>query len=363
MMKLFLRVVALTLCLALCLGLCGCMPGAFELLYAPEYETEQEELLPSFAPDGPVNYAELQPQPFDSKAFLERLEAATAMLETDSGGEAVVAEYYALADLLTECMTSYTLYDIASYTDVTDDSLQKKSAEAYEKAVECSDAFSVFLGDLLDSRYRKDYIAAVGEENALLYENYEAMTDEQKALVEKEKELQDEYRQLMAVEHETYGAAAAAVAPLYVELVELRRKIAESYGYEDYVSFAYEASYYRSYTPEEAAQMSGLVKEKLTPLFLQTMQNESEKDRKAFFRVSDTEEETLLALLEHYIAETQLPPKEAEMLKVRLRSRTLTFLPTQWPQCPDCSACRAKPHCRKTAIDNLRTALSAQLLR
>ena len=52
---------------------------------------------------------------------------------------------------------------------------------AYEKAVECSDAFSVFLGDLLDSRYRKDYIAAVGEENALLYENYEAMTDEQKA--------------------------------------------------------------------------------------------------------------------------------------------------------------------------------------
>ena len=69
------------------------------------------------------------------------------------------------------------------------------------------------------------------------------------------------------------------------------------------------------------------------------------------------------ALLEHYIAETQLPPKEAEMLKVRLRSRTLTFLPTQWPQCPDCSACRAKPHCRKTAIDNLRTALSAQLLR
>lgn len=308
-MKRVFRAVALVLCAALCFGLCGCAPEAF--LPPPAEDVPVSDSvsvgdsvsgLPSDEPsDEPVDYAALQPQPFDSEAFFERLEAATAMLETDVGGEAVIGEYYALTELLLECMTGYTLYDIACYTDVTDAALQQESAVAYEKAVECSDAYSVFLSDMLKSRYREDYIAEVGEENALLYEDYEAMTDEQKALVEREKELQDEYRSLAAQDYGSYEATAAVMAPLYVELVELRKEIAKSYGYDDYVTYAYESTYYRSYTPEEAAQMGELVKEKLAPLYLRALLSESGEDRNAFYRVSDTEEETLFALLERYI--------------------------------------------------------------
>ena len=120
-------------------------------------------------------------------------------------------------------------------------------------------------------------------------------------LVEKEKELQDKYRSLAAESYENYEATAAVMAPLYVELVELRKEIAVSYGYDDYVTYAYETAFCRSYTPEEAAQMSELVKEKLAPLYVQAMLSESREDRNAFYRVSDTDEETLLALLEEYI--------------------------------------------------------------
>lgn len=63
-------------------------------------------------------------------------------------------------------------------------------------------------------------------------------------------------------------------------------------------------------------------------------------------------------LLNKYIEEKNITSKASEMLKIRLRSRSLTFLPTEWPQCPDCSTCRAKHLCYQDKIDKLRIKLS-----
>ena len=296
-MKRMYRAIAAVLCLSLCLGLCGCVQenALQDSTVVPDSTVSAE------TPEGVMDYAELQPQPFDSEAFFDRLLEAEKMLDTDAGAAAVIGEYYALTALLLECMTSYTLYDIACYTDVTDTALQQKSAVAYEKAVDCSDAYSVFLSNILKSRYREDYIAEVGEENALMYEDYEAMSEEQKELADREKALQDEYRLLAAEAYDSYEATAEVMAPLYVELVQLRNHIAETYGYDDYVTYAYENTYYRSYTPEQAAQLGEIVKEELAPLYVRSMLAESREDQEAFFRVSDTDEETLLALMQQYI--------------------------------------------------------------
>ena len=296
-MKRMYRAIAAVLCLSLCLGLCGCVQenALQDSTVVPDSTVSAE------TPEGVMDYAALQPQPFDSEAFLDRLLEAEKMMDTDAGAAAVIGEYYALTALLLECMTSYTLYDIACYTDVTDTALQQKSAVAYEKAVDCSDAYSVFLSNILKSRYREDYIAEVGEENALMYEDYEAMSEEQKELADREKALQDEYRLLAAEAYDSYEATAEVMAPLYVELVQLRNHIAETYGYDDYVTYAYENTYYRSYTPEQAAQLGEIVKEELAPLYVRSMLAESREDQEAFFRVSDTDEETLLALMQQYI--------------------------------------------------------------
>lgn len=299
-MKLLLRAAALLVCFALCVGTCAC--GASGLLADDAGKPPvQTPALDETAGEKEYAALQLKPEPFDAGAFHARLAAAGELLEQPEKETEVIAEYYALTEQLLACMTSYTLYDIACYADVTDDSLQEKSAEAYEKAVDCSDAYSVFLRDMLRSGYREAYIAEVGEENALMYEDYEPMTGEQKELYDREKALQDEYRVLMSEKYGSYAETAAAVAPLYVELVKLRTQIAQSYGYEDYVTYAYESSYYRSYTPAQAAELGEQVKKELAPLYVQTMLAETEDDRRAYYKESDTRQQTLLGLLQRYI--------------------------------------------------------------
>lgn len=65
-----------------------------------------------------------------------------------------------------------------------------------------------------------------------------------------------------------------------------------------------------------------------------------------------------MELLESYIADNGLSAKDSEILKLKLCSRSLTFLPTEWPQCPECSNCRAKHRCCQKQIDELYRKLN-----
>lgn len=67
------------------------------------------------------------------------------------------------------------------------------------------------------------------------------------------------------------------------------------------------------------------------------------------------------ALLNRYIDESHLSVKEAELLRLRLCSRSLTFVPTEWPQCPDCSKCRARHLCFNESVTGFNDKLT-QLL-
>lgn len=58
-----------------------------------------------------------------------------------------------------------------------------------------------------------------------------------------------------------------------------------------------------------------------------------------------------MELLNRYISESGLSAPKAEMLRARLSSRALTFLPTEWSQCPDCSTCRAQNRCYQKKIE------------
>lgn len=69
------------------------------------------------------------------------------------------------------------------------------------------------------------------------------------------------------------------------------------------------------------------------------------------------------AYLNKVIQEKNYLDSDAQILSIRLHSPTLTFLPALWPQCPDCSVCRAKHLCRKTAVDALQNQLMKKLCR
>ena len=312
------QLLALALCFALALGCIGCgrQPAQEFLPQSTPVQNIPEQNAPETGTPA-VTYAQVQANTsFDAEAFRTRLAAASLLLEAEDAGQAVMDEYRTLTQLLKECLTWYTLCDIAGYTDAADTALQSAAADAHEIAVECTDAFSEWLGKLARSQYRQQYIDAAGEENVRMYEDYLPLTQLQKQLLDREKELQNEYRTLAAAPYASYAECAQAVAPLYVELVELRSRIAESFGYENYVEYAYAETYARSYTPQDALTLCAAVKQTLAPLYVQSLLEESRSSYHAYAGSDETDEQTLLALLEKFLA--QISPEMQQSLEYML---------------------------------------------
>ena len=82
------------------------------------------------------------------------------------------------------------------------------------------------------------------------FQKYDAGSTAGEELYSREEKLEKRYEALLSADRVDYGA----VCDLYVELVKVRREIAAQEGYDSYASDAYESSYARKYTPEEAQQ-------------------------------------------------------------------------------------------------------------
>lgn len=128
---------------------------------------------------------------------------------------------------------------------------------------------------------------------------YEPMTDEQKELVSRETELSLKYDELYIADYtvtikgtdydmdtitEGYEAGKItveeyftgfsdllsqrnqAMGELFLELVEVRTQIAQSYGYDNYADYAYAEIYDRDYTPEDLEEYRRQVIEYIVPL-------------------------------------------------------------------------------------------------
>lgn len=312
------KILALVLCAALTL----CAVGCAERHTAPQTVPAQSAVLPEHSSSGgtevsvppapavqaEITFAQVKEQTsFDEEAFYDRLAAAEELLELPDAADAVMAEYRALTAQLKDCLTWYTLCDIASYADVTDEELRTAGTKAHEVSVACVDAFSDWLGKLARSPYREAYAAAVGEENVQMYEDYQPLTKKQKKLLDREKALQEEYKALAAEPYENYAAMAEAVAPLYAELVALRNRIAESHGYESYADYAYEISYARDYTPQDAQRLCEAVKKTLAPLYAECILAQDAHRYHAYRNSDETGEEALLQALDAFLG--QLSPE------------------------------------------------------
>ena len=68
-----------------------------------------------------------------------------------------------------------------------------------------------------------------------------------------------------------------------------------------------------------------------------------------------------LRWLEMYLDNNNITGKQAEMLKIRLKSNGLTFLITEWPQCPSCDVCHAKKLCYKDEVERFQKQLTNRM--
>ena len=95
------------------------------------------------------------------------------------------------------------------------------------------------------------------------------------SLMEEEAALQNRYYELssIALNHtygteEYYEACGDEMVELLVELIGVRQRIADYWGYPDYPSFASDFYYYRDYTPDQTNAYLSDIRRELVPLYV-----------------------------------------------------------------------------------------------
>lgn len=180
--------------------------------------------------------------------------------------------------------------------------------QEYNDLVTHYEELAVDLNDKIQQNYRMIAESACSEVLHARVEDeeewqeileYEPMTEEQKELENRETELSLKYDELYIAEYtvningvdynldtisEGYQAGEITVEEyfagfadlleqrnqelgnLFLELVEVRTQLAQSYGYDNYADYAYEEIYDRDYTPEDLEEYRRQVIEYIVPL-------------------------------------------------------------------------------------------------
>ena len=235
---------------------------------------------------------------YEKEGFMENVKK----LETTQDSAEAMALYDSLYNDVIELMTLRTVAEITYDHDTTNTQASDEASYTYNTLMECGDAFLVAVKKLTEGPNKDVFLAKVGQDAFDSYNEYRPMTDEEFELREREDKLEDEYDAVWnrlddfvyIYEDEewtftrlgsgdgselyyTKGADAyyqvfygiegvlyQTLGPIYVELVQIRDRIAKLNEYDSYVEYAYEEVYGRDFGAEEAQAFCDAVK-KLAP--------------------------------------------------------------------------------------------------
>ncbi len=274
-----------------------CAAVALTLVTTPAAAAEGKEHLP-------VDYSHMVYTGFDDDAIqalfarLLELDGQGALETEDPATRREVEELY--AGVLREydvILTQYYLIDLRRDADLTDDWAAAESAGFAQSLDRITDQCYSAFALLADTPYADIIAADAGWEEVASLRTYDPMTDEEEALYAREEELVQAYETAMSQEftvryrgrewtaddlyydtslsNEKYWKLLteiekqenAAAGPIFLELVQVRDRIAKAYGYDNYVDYAYESVYTRDYTPEDMEKVCRQVREELVPLY------------------------------------------------------------------------------------------------
>ncbi|MDC7301721.1 hypothetical protein NXH58_08000 [Agathobacter ruminis] len=294
-MKMKKKIMAVLLCTVLLLNT-GC--SFFETSYE-EYELSDTIL-------GSTDFSEMKYEHFDPTAVKKTMEGIRKDMEDADNAEQIVKDFESIEDELAVMEASYSLAQLYNSLDANDEYYQDELVYITEVYDEIRDQYCILGKDALESPCADVLRDAWDEDDVDLFENYQAMTDNQKKLRKEEQSLENDYNKA-AVKEFTYtinnqaytmdslldavyagnitydqyvegyygcmNAMADTLAPIYVDLVKVRMKIATEAGYENYNEYAYKDSYDRDYTPKDAQEFCDVVKKEMVPAFHTLTQN------------------------------------------------------------------------------------------
>ncbi len=285
----------LAMLLAVCMVI-ACAPAvsAAETVRETDFFTDQ--------PHSDVNYEDMKYEEMDSETFEADAEAVRALLDDAANAAQVEELFTAFTDNFQKLDTMYTLISIRNSRDVTDEYAADELVRLDTVYTEAVEALIFLIQDILKSPCDAFLRAQLSAGDTEYYMAYGGTSEEQKALSARETALENQYKiisdsftvqyggQEMDVEYaqslyydgeitrdqyveflNQYSLDLAdALGEVYLELLDVRNQIAESYGYDNYVDYAYESIYGRDYTPEEILAYEQAVKENVPDLEYET---------------------------------------------------------------------------------------------
>lgn len=212
--------------------------------------------------------------------------------------EGVCSLYDRLYREFTFIDTQNTIAYIHYSSDVTDEYWSEELLYCENLWAETGDALSYACRTILEGPLGDGFAAHIGPDAAEAFAEYEAMMDRESELVTRESELINEYYDIMATadaeaiyvyrgeewtfeklngysgdtlyeeDYEGYWEVSNAleasvnekVGPIYLELVDIRTEMADIRGYDSYADYAYEKSFARDYTTDDADALCNAVK-------------------------------------------------------------------------------------------------------
>ncbi len=241
-----------------------------------------------------VDYADMTWYIYDAAELLDK---AARLGETADGKEA--ADLYDW--LMAEYAKVYTLDNLAYidfYAHPGDETLSDACRQLDSVLNEVNDALCTALSDALDGPAGSALRSYIGEDKATALVGYDEQTDRQREITERVSELTLQYNALI-MEYLSYDEETEKIGALYRELVDLHNEEAQSAGYKDYADYAYEASYGRDFTPNDAAALCEAVKPYARQYFGSLYYNEA--TYADFSADTDLTEQELVGLVTQYM--------------------------------------------------------------
>ena len=241
-----------------------------------------------------VDYADMTWYIYDAAEFLDK---AARLGETADGKEA--ADLYDW--LMAEYAKVYTLDNLAYidfYAHPGDETLSDACQQLDSVLNEVNDALCTALSAALDGPAGSALRSYIGEDKATALVGYDEQTDRQREITERVSELTLQYNALI-MEYLSYDEETEKIGALYRELVDLHNEEAQIVGYKDYADYAYEASYGRDFTPDDAAALCEAVKPYARQYFGSLYYNEA--TYADFSADTDLTERELVGLVTQYM--------------------------------------------------------------
>ena len=241
-----------------------------------------------------VDYADMTWYIYDAAELLDK---AARLGETADGKEA--ADLYDW--LMAEYAKVYTLDNLAYidfYAHPGDETLSDACRQLDSVLNEVNDALCTALSDALDGPACSALRSYIGEDKATALVGYDEQTDRQREITERVSELTLQYNALI-MEYLSYDEETEKIGALYRELVDLHNEEAQIVGYKDYADYAYEASYGRDFTPDDAAALCEAVKPYARQYFGSLYYNEA--TYADFSADTDLTERELVGLVTQYM--------------------------------------------------------------